>query len=232
MTRTTAPGGRRERSHACAIIKAVDLLETDPVTGKRTGLARTVRKALKAMQAARVPFSVIGATALAVRGLPRMSRDLDLVVLIDDADAAIEALRGAGLRAATPTHDEEDEPESMIVFVDPATDVEVDLLVAAGDPEATVVDQARTAEVFGSTAPVASLEHLLLLYLYSNQPRHLGDFASIVQSGRADLKHAEGLLALMHREMLPEWRRRVAQAQTPPPAPPRPPRRPRRRPPA
>lgn len=118
------------------------------------------------------------------------------------------------------------------MFVDPVTDVEVDLLVASGDPEATVVDQARPALVFGSSAPVASLEHLLLLYLYSNQPKHLGDFASIVQSGRADLKLAERTLALMHREMLPEWRRRVKQAQAPAPAPPRPPaRRARRRPP-
>jgi hypothetical protein len=213
----------------------VDLLETDPVTGKRTGLARTVRKALGALEAttaADVPYSVIGATALAVRGLPRMSRALDLVVLIDDANAVIDALRDAGLQATTPTHDG-DEPEAMIVFGDPVTDVEVDLLVASGDPEATVVDQARPALVFGASAPVASLEHLLLLYLYSNQPKHLGDFASIVQSGRADLKLAERTLALMHREMLPEWRRRVKQAQAPAPAPPRPPaRRARRRPPA
>lgn len=212
------------------IIDDVDLLETDPVTGKQTGLARTVRKALRAMLGSEVPFSVIGATALAVRGLPRMSRDLDLVVLIDDADAAIDALQGAGLTAATPTHDGDD-PESMVVFVDPATNVEVDLLVASGDPEATVIDQARPALVFGASAPVASLEHLLLLYLYSNQPKHLGDFASIVQSGRADLKETERTLALMHPEMLPEWRRRVEQAQSPPPAPPRPPRRPRRQPP-
>lgn len=205
------------------IIEVVDLLETDPVTGKQTGLARTVRKALRAMLGSEVPFSVIGATALAVRGLPRMSRDLDLVVLIDDADAAIDALQAAGLTAATPTHDGS--------FVDPATHVEVDLLVASGDPEATVIDQARPALVFGASAPVASLEHLLLLYLYSTQPKHLGDFASIVQSGRADLKETERTLALMHPETLPEWRRRVEQAQSPPPAPPRPPRRPRRQPP-
>ena len=49
------------------------------MTGKKTGLARTIRKALKAVRSSKVRFSVIGATALAVRGLPRMSRDLDLV---------------------------------------------------------------------------------------------------------------------------------------------------------
>lgn len=199
----------------------VDLLVTDPVTGRKTGLTATVRRALKALAKARFPYCVIGATALAVRGLPRMTRDLDIAVSIEDQRRAVEALRSAGLRARTPAGSEDD-PEPMVVFVDPATGVEVDLLAASGNPETTVIREARPATVFGARAPVASLEHLLLLYLYSNQPRHLGDFASIVQSGKADLKKAERMLREMHREMVPEWNRRVKQALSPPPAPPRP----------
>ncbi len=205
----------------------VDLLVTDVMTGRTTGLARTVRRALASLAKAEVPHCVIGATALAVHGLPRMTRDLDVAVMIDDSAAAIGALRRAGLRAATPTGSADD-PEPMVVFVDPKTQVEVDLLVAAGDPEATAIDQALPAAVFGLRAPVATLECLLLLYLYSNQPKHLGDFAAIVQSRRADLAHAERALALMHEEMLAEWRSRVKQAQSPAPAPPRPPPRSRR----
>ena len=204
----------------------MDLLVLNPVTGARTGLDTTVRRALAALKASRAPFCVVGATALAVRGLPRMTRDLDVVVMIDDAERAIEALRSAGLRPETPLGTPED-PEAMIVFVDPPTGVEVDLLIAAGDPEATVCEEARPATVFGVDAPVATLEHLLLLYLYSNQPKHLGDFAAIVTSGRADLGAAERTLADIHPEMLDEWRRRVQQAEHPLPAPPRP--APRRR---
>ena len=179
------------------------------------------------MKRAEVPYCVVGATALAMRGLPRMTRDLDLAVLIDDGAQAITALRAAGLRATTPVG-EPDEPEPMIVFVDPATDVEVDLLVAAGDPEATAIDRASETAVFGTPAPVARLEELLLLYLYSNQPKHLGDFAAIVQSHRVDLAAAERTLAAMHPEMLATWSERVRQAKSPPPPPPRPPRRPRK----
>ena len=205
----------------------MDLLVTDPVTGRNTGLARTVRKALGAMERARVPYCVVGATALAVRGLPRMTRDLDLVVMVDDAKRAISALEGAKLSPETPVGLPGD-PEPMIVFVDRATAVEVDLLVAAGEPEATVCDEAPRASVFGTEAPVATLEHLLLLYLYSNQPKHLGDFAAIVQSERADLGLAERKLADMHPEMLGEWKRRVEAALRPPPAPARPAPRKRR----
>jgi hypothetical protein len=206
----------------------VDLLVTDPVTGRTTGLAKTVRRVLRAMEASGVPYCVVGATALAVRGLPRMTRDLDLVVMIDDAERSIETLHSAKLRAETPVGAPGD-PEPMIVFVDPATKVEVDLLIAAGEPEATVCEEASRATVFGTRAPVATLEQLLLLYLYSNQPKHLGDFAAIVTSGRADLGETERKLASIHPEMLGDWRKRVQSARQPPPPPRRPAARKRRR---
>lgn len=209
------------------VTDALDVLVTDAMTGKETGLAKTARTVLRAMERARVPYCVVDAAALAIRGLPRMTRDLDLAVLVDDAPAAWRALRDAGLDAATPTGTDDD-PEPMVTFVDPRTQVEVDVLVAAGDPEATAIDAGARATAFGVDAAVARLEHLLLLYLYSNQPKHLGDFAAIVQSGRADLADAEKTLALIHPEMLPEWRRRVTAAKSPPPPPARPRPRPRR----
>jgi hypothetical protein len=205
---------------------AVDLLMTDPISGKRTGLAATVRRALRALAKARIPHCVVGATALAVRGFPRMTRDLDVAVLLDDAPKAWKALQGASLRPTTPTG-APDDPEPMVVFVDPKTGVEIDLLVAAGDPEVAIIEDAPRASVFGVKASVATLEHLLLMYLYSNQPKHIGDFAVIVQSGKVDLVRVKRVLRRMHPEMLPDWNRRVREAKSPPPAPPRPP--PRRR---
>jgi len=202
----------------------MDLLVTDPTTGKQTGLAATVRRTLRTLSKARVPHCVVGATALAVRGLPRMTRDLDVAVFMEDAPKAWKALAGAALRASTPTGSADD-PEPMVVFVDRKTGVEVDLLVAAGDPEATVIDEAPSASVFGVRAPVATFEHLLLMYLYSNEPKHIGDFAAIIRSGRADLVQVERVLRGMHPEMLPEWRRRLLEAKSPRPAPRRPPRR-------
>jgi hypothetical protein len=199
----------------------VDLLVTHPMTGHSTALARTVRRALKALAKPGIAHCVIGATALAVRGFPRMTRDLDLTVRAEDTEAALSALRSTGLQPQTPTESDQ-EFEPMILLRDPVTDVEVDLLAASGDPERTVIHEATRTLVFGVRAPVATLEHLLILYLYSNQPRHLGDFATIVQSGQADLARAERGLRQMHREMLPEWKRRVGLALSPLPRFPRP----------
>jgi hypothetical protein len=180
----------------------VELLDLDLATGGRTGLPRALKSALLALQKAKVRYAVVGAVALGVRGLPRMTRHLDIVVSPGSASAAIEALERA--RRASVMR------------------VEVDVLVAAGEPEATVISEAAPARVLGVSAPVASLEHLLLMYLYSNQPEHLGDFARIVTESKVNLGAVERWLKEEHREMLSTFRTRVKEAQEPPEAPPRP----------
>jgi len=92
-----------------------DVVVTDPLTGRATGLAATSRRVFKALNAADVPYCVIGAAALAARGLPRMTRDLDIVVLSDDADVAIRALHDAKLRSGLPAG-ATDESDAMMIY--------------------------------------------------------------------------------------------------------------------
>lgn len=200
-----------------------DVLETDPVTGRRTGLAAYAGRALRALKARRIPHAVIGAAALAARGLPRMTRDIDVVVPFDAAFRALDALGKAGFRSVTPVKKDE-EPEPMYVLRDRAGS-EVDLLVAVGEPESTVIAEAPRARLFGVQARVASLEHLVLLYLYSNQPKHLGDLARIVTETSVDLAAVERWLSDLHPEMVAVLRERVRLARRPPPPPSRPSRR-------
>jgi hypothetical protein len=200
-----------------------DVLAVDPVTGRRTGLATYARRALRALNEKEVPYALVGATALAVRGLPRMTRDVDVVVLLEDAFAALDALGDAGFHSITPVARNE-EPEPMYVLKD-AKGSEVDVLVAAGEPESTIVAEAPAATAFGVRAPVATLEHLVLMYLYSNQPRHLGDLARIVTETNVDLASVERYLSEVHPEMIGVLLERVQAARHPAPPPPRPKRR-------
>ena len=200
----------------------MEIVEADPVTGKKTPLVAMARRALRALNKAEIPYAVIGATALGVRGLPRFTADLDIVVVEEDAFAALDALDGAGFAVVTDV-DRDEPPEAMYVMRQGKG--EVDVLVASAEPESTVVAEAPRARVFGVEAPVASLEHLVLMYLYSNQLRHLGDLARIVVETTADLASVERYLADVHPEMLSVLRDRVQAARHPPAAPPRPPRR-------
>jgi len=200
-----------------------DVLEVDPVTGRRTGLAAYARRVLRALGASEIPYALVEATALAVRGLPRMTRDVDVVVLIEDAFGILDALQEIGFRSITPVARDQD-PEPMYVLKDRQGN-EVDVLVAAGEPESTIVAEAPSARAFGVRARVATLEHLVLMYLYSNQPRHLGDLARIVTETDVDLGAVERYLSEVHPEMLAVLRERVQMARHPAPPPPRPKRR-------
>jgi hypothetical protein len=202
----------------------VEIVEADPVTGKKTPLVAIARRALRALNRADVPYAVIGATALGVRGLPRFTADLDVVVVREDAFAALDALADVGF-AADISVDPDAEPEAMYVMRHGRGTV--DVLVASAEPESTVVAEAPRARVFGIEAPVATLEHLVLMYLYSNQPRHLGDLARIVVETTVDIGFVERYLAEVHPEMLGVLKDRVQAARHPAAAPPRPPRRPR-----
>ncbi len=200
----------------------MEILEIDIVTGKKTTFVATSRRALRALHKAKVPFAVIGATALGARGLPRFTKDLDLVVTTDDAWSALDALESTGFRSAAPIN-RDDDPEPMYVLSHGTG--EVDLLVASGEPESTVIAEAKAADLFGVRVPIATLEHLVLMYLYSNQPRHQGDLARIVTETKVDLAEVERYLADVHPEMLSTLQQRVHLARNPPPAPARPTRR-------
>jgi hypothetical protein len=197
-------------------------LELDIVTGKRTSFAIHARRALRALRKSDVPFAVVGATALAARGLPRMTRDLDVLVSTENAWSAIDALERVGFSSLTPVDRSGD---AAAAYVLTAGSSEVDLLVASGEPQSTVVAEATEAPVFGVRVPVATLEQLVLMYLYSNQVRHHGDLARIVTDADVDLAAVERYLAEVHPEMLPILRERVHAARNPPAPPPRPKRR-------
>ncbi len=199
--------------------EVMEIVEIDIVTGKKNTFVTTSRRALRALHKAKVPFAVIGATALGARGLPRFTKDLDVVVTTDDAWQALDALELVGFRSAAPV-DRESDPEPMYVLSHGTG--EVDLLVTSGEPESSVIAEATATEVFGIRVPVATLEHLVLMYLYSNQPRHQGDLARIVTETKVDLAEVERYLADVHPEMLGTLRTRVELARHPPPAPPRP----------
>jgi hypothetical protein len=89
-----------------------------------------------------------------------MTQDLDVVVVREDAWVAFDALEGAGFRSVAPAKRDKD-PEPMYAML--RAQGEVDLRVASAEPESIVVAEATRAEVFGVFAPVATLEHLVLM---------------------------------------------------------------------
>jgi len=75
---------------------------TDGSAPDFTEIETTLKKAAQALRDAGVPFLLGGSLASWARGGPESTHDLDLMVKPQDAERALEALVGAGMRAEDP----------------------------------------------------------------------------------------------------------------------------------
>jgi hypothetical protein len=104
-------------------------------------IERTLKKAVGALDDARIPFMLGGSLAVWVRGGPESCNDLDLMVMREDADGALAALEGAGMRTERP-------PEGWL-FKAWDGDVLVDLIFG---PKGLVIDE----DTFTRSEPVSA----------------------------------------------------------------------------
>jgi hypothetical protein len=179
----------------------------------RNDLLITIRRGLGALAAANVRFVVVGEVAMALHGLYRVTRRVDILVDPDEAEAAAAALRrGARLRTEAPSRD------GKQWFANDSVGCHVAVRAAVAEPERTVFAEGRPMRIFGMHGHVATLAHLLVLLQIHHDPYDTweqGDFEMIVRSRRVDLDAAERLLASVNRDLVPAWQERVAAAQRP-----------------
>jgi hypothetical protein len=138
----------------------------------------SLKKAVGALQEGRVSFLLGGSLAVWARGGPESCNDLDLIVRSEDAEAALEALEGAGMRPERP-------PEGWL-FKAWDGDVLVDLIFA---PTGLRVDDAmfersEPVSVFGVEMRAMTLEDVLVTKLSSLHEHYL-DYDSVLQMARA-----------------------------------------------
>jgi Uncharacterised nucleotidyltransferase len=141
-----------------------------------------MREALKrtavALKDSGLRFALGGGYAAWARGAPEPDHDVDFVVAYDDADAAAEALRQAGLRVDQP-------PEDWLfkVFTDGAV---VDIIHrTSGAPVSPEwLSRATDLEVLSVTMPVLSATDIVAAKLHA-LTEHQCDFSMLVAVARA-----------------------------------------------
>jgi hypothetical protein len=122
-------------------------------------LEATLKKAAAALRAAGIPFLLGGSLACWARGGPETRHDLDLMLRRQDAEAALQALVDAGMRAERP-------PEEWLLKAWDG-DVLVDLIYS---PAGLVVDDAviergDVMSVFAMDMRVMTLEDVIVTKL-------------------------------------------------------------------
>jgi hypothetical protein len=140
-----------------------------------------IEPVLGVLRAMGASCALIGAHAMAARGYPRFTIDIDL--LTTDV-RVLEPERWRGLAAAGARVDvrrgDADDPLGGVVHVLLPDGTDVDLVVGRWRWEAAVVERAEPMVVAGATVPVPLTSDLILLKLVAGGHTDLHDVAALL----------------------------------------------------
>lgn len=150
-------------------------------------------------------WALIGGLAVSARAEPRSTRDVDVVVVVEDDDQAetvTSLLTARGYRIQSVLEHQDVGRMATVRFVargESPGGVLVDLFFASSGVEGEIVDAAEDLELWpGMTAPVAATGHLLALKVLSSRPRDLEDIRWLLERADAeDLSRAREAFHLM-----------------------------------
>ncbi len=150
---------------------------------------------------------MIGAAAMAVHGVSRATRDLDLLVMSAEclAPPTWAALEHDGLGVSIRRGDADD-PLAGVVRVTAAGDSPIDVVVGRAGWQDAAIGRATVRTIEGVAVPVVTATDLILLKLYAGGPQDAWDVEQLLASGDRAMLVAAVEAAL---PMLPEDSQRV-----------------------
>jgi predicted nucleotidyltransferase len=149
-----------------------------PVGADRLTLLARVVATLRARE---IPFAVVGAAAMAVHGVTRATRDVDLLAT---ERASLEpgtwaSLAGQGVAVDVRAGDASDPLAGVVRFTLPGTSP-VDVVVGRAAWQRDVIARATATIVDGVEVPVVRPADLILLKLYAGGPQDAWDVVQVI----------------------------------------------------
>ena len=174
-------------------------------------LEHALQSALSFLEAHNYAYAIIGGIALAQWGLPRLTQDVDIKVLVPNMDYStvrsnIEAAFPESARAQTT---------SLIVAVN-VSGVTVDFLLALPGYEETMIERSVTVDFDGSPIQVCTAEDLIIQKIVANREKDWLDVENVLieQWWKLDQAYIQDWLAqfteaLEDTEMLGKYERLI-----------------------
>ncbi len=149
---------------------------------------RLVQRIVASLTEAGAQFALIGAAAMAVHGVARSTRDVDLLTLLDVSldEASWTLLSEAGVDVSVTRGDADDPLAGVVRFAQPAQDP-VDLVVGRYRWQQRLVERAEPALLGGAvTLPTAQPRDLILLKLFAGGSHDVWDIQQLITGPDAE----------------------------------------------
>ena len=184
-----------------------------------SAVAETLAILARVLDGQGLPWFVFGAQAVAVRGAPRATQDIDVTVDVgrQRLPALVEALESEGLRHRYPDMADELLARGSVLPLYHASGMEVDLVLAGSGLETIALDRASRVAIDGVEVPVAHATDLTVMKVLAGRGKDLDDLRSLLASGDVDLGEARDLVgkleeALGQSDLLPRLEEAIAAA--------------------
>ena len=146
------------------------------VAAPKPALATALREACETLDDLDVAYALVGGLAVSARAEPRLTRDVDVAVAVDDdaaAESLVRELVGRGYKVRTTVEQSKAGRLATVRVVPPREKrIVVDLLFASCGIEPEIVRAADELEILPSlTVPVATSAHLIAMKLLARDDR-------------------------------------------------------------
>jgi len=184
-----------------------------------SALGETLQALAGVLDAEGVGWYVFGAQAVAIRGAPRATQDVDITVAIPPSElpGLIDLLGFAGLTHRYPESAEELIATAAVVPLTHSSGMEVDLVIAGSGLEQIALERASRVRVEGVDVPVAHATDLVVMKVLAGRGKDLDDVCALLASGEVDEPEVRDLLgqleaALGQSDLLPAFEAAVEES--------------------
>ena len=147
-------------------------------------LLGVIRDLVAWMKDQNIPGAVIGGVAAGLLGRPRVTRDVDAILLLDISDA--ESFLAAGLRFGfSPRYADAlvfAARRRVLLAVHDATGLTVDLSLGATPFEKESISRATVRTVAGVSFPVITAEDLVVMKALARRTRDVADIEAVLDA--------------------------------------------------
>ena len=175
-----------------------------------SALGDTLRALATVLDELGLAWFVFGAQAVAVRGAPRATQDVDITVDVSRERLAelVTALEARGVQHRYPDVAEELLEKGAVLPMRHPSGMEVDLVLAGSGLEAIALARASRVRIDGVDVPVAHATDLVVMKVLAGRGKDLDDVRAVLAGGDVDLADARDLLeqleqALGRSDLLP-----------------------------
>jgi hypothetical protein len=154
-------------------------------------LARTLARAESWLSTERVPHVFIGGVAVALVGEPRVTKDVDAVVLLGgrSVESLAQSAGSAGFAPRSRDFLDFARRNRVVLFRDVATNIDLDISLGALPFEAETIRRARRVKVSGLSLPIATPEDIAIMKIVASRTKDLVDIAGLLtMNPRLDLR--------------------------------------------